>query len=421
MNRKSLNENTGVRETTGAELASPLFASLRQETLISRLAQEMRYALYELSQRPSAYLKTAFFPPSIRQWLPVRLAREIASEISHPLAFISGTLSIDKSDARYYARVLSVVAVVFLIQVGIGSYLIYTAVISPFSSFRLVSKPYRQLEEVVMLKSLPNPERRIRPASEAQPMTLEEIEERERKRREEAARRERRRAEREKAERERIAREHAEREKTEREKAEKEKAAQQAASQPATEQSKPTKASATEFGEINEAPLKEIVGKVYQQYKAGGLDIDVMNFTVMAAFEIEPDGSLSQVRIIESSGSKIIDMQARAILHAISESHALSPIADLTSNTIRLEMTEKVVQLTIMGFAPSETEAKNKASNLNLVLSIARMAQQSKSPDTAELLSMVNIISDNKRIYAKMMTSRERASQMMRARFGGSQ
>jgi hypothetical protein len=45
------------------------------------------------------------------------------------------------------------------------------------------------------------------------------------------------------------------------------------------------------------------------------------------------------------------------------------------------------------------------------------MTQQSKSPETAELLSLVKVKSDNNRIDAEMMVSRARASEMMRARF----
>ncbi|HVF92209.1 MAG TPA: hypothetical protein VNH22_19240, partial [Blastocatellia bacterium] len=71
----------------------------------------------------------------------------------------------------------------------------------------------------------------------------------------------------------------------------------------------------------------------------------------------------------------------------------------------------------ITGFAPSATEANTQAGALNLLLYAARMTQQSKSPETAELLSLVKVKSDNNRIDAEMMVSRARASEMMRARF----
>jgi len=370
------------------------------------MRQEFADAARELARGPSAYLRSAFLPDRLASWLPSRLAREAAGSLamlaSRPAAFIRNLFIFDIVSARLFIILGSLlVAGIVIFEV-----LTYVSVLSPYSSFRLVSRKYNEYKEPVMLGPLRYPPQMLRgPASAEKTMTLEEIREREEKRREEAARRAR-----EKAERERLAKEKAEKERE----AELARASEKKEAEASSGEGKPGE---MKFGEINEAPIRDIVSRTYEKYKAGQLDIPAMDFTVMAGFEIEKDGSLSQVRLIKRSGSEIIDREALAILHAISESHALSPIAHLTSNTIRFDLDSKTARLTITGFAPSAKEASSQAGALNLLLYAARLTQQSKSPETAELLSLVKVKPDNNRIDAEMVVSRARASEMMRTRF----
>lgn len=373
------------------------------------MREEFSDAARELARGPSAYLKAALLPERLASWFPSRLAREVASALAdfaaRPAAFVRGLFDFDQVSAR----LLIIFGCLVIFGVVAREVLTYTTLLTPYSSFRIVSRRYREYKEPVMVGPLYYPPQMLRgPASTEKALTLEEIREREEKRREEAARRER-----EKAERERLAKE----------KAEKEKEAALASAAENKEGEKTEPASGDEspaemkFGEINEAPIKDIVSRTYAKYKAGQLDIPTMDFTIMMGFEIDKDGSLSQIKMIKSSGSEIIDREARAILHAISESHALSPIAHLTSNTVRFDLDSKTARLTITGFAPSAKEASTQAGALNLLLYAARLTQQSKSPETAELLSLVKVKPDNNRIDAQMVVSRARASEMMRARF----
>ena len=52
-----------------------------------------------------------------------------------------------------------------------------------------------------------------------------------------------------------------------------------------------TKPTPTEFGEINEAPIKDLVAEVYSLYTAGMLDVNVTKLSVMVAFKIEKDAN----------------------------------------------------------------------------------------------------------------------------------
>ncbi len=370
-----------------------IFSSLPDSTLVSRLARELTFTVRELARGPAHYLKVAFIPESADDWLSLRLARELKDTLlafgTHPIAFIDGLFLSSPSGMKPRRWLPFVLALSVLAHFSLSLYLIYSAVFAPYSGFRTVNKPYKPYEEVTLM-AVPPPRKARGPALD-QAETLEEVRKRDR----------------EKAERERKKKE-----------AEKEKEPDPPEAKKDEAEKADGGSSTTEFGEINVAPIKDIVGRVYAQYKEGKMDLAEMNFTITAAFEIERDGSLSGIRIIQSSGSKVIDEQARAILHAISESHALSPIHELSSNSIRLELDQKIARLTITGFAPSENEARDKVGTLKAAIWLAYLAQKSKDAQAAELLSLLKINNDSKRIDAVMMVSRARATEMMRARFG---
>jgi hypothetical protein len=157
------------------------------------------------------------------------------------------------------------------------------------------------------------------------------------------------------------------------------------------------------------------VATLYQLFQAGGLDIPEMKFSVMAGFKVEPDGSLSNIHIIRKSESKIIDAKALEILWKIGESHALGPVADLTSATISLDVTDDLARLRVTAFAPTPEIAKAKADLLKLLF--FGLQWKEKSPDVAQLLKLITVKSDGKRVDTDLIVPRAKAAEMMRARF----
>jgi hypothetical protein len=153
---------------------------------------------------------------------------------------------------------------------------------------------------------------------------------------------------------------------------------------------------------------------LYELYEAGGLDLQ-KEFSLMAAFKVEPDGSLSNIRIVRASPNKLVDQKALEILWNIGESHALGPVSDLSSATISLDLTENTARLRITAFAPTPEIAKAKADLLNVLFWALRMKEKSK--DIGQLLSMIKVKSDGKRVDTDLNVPREKAAEMMRARF----
>ncbi|MFY9608482.1 MAG: hypothetical protein WAU45_07695 [Blastocatellia bacterium] len=355
----------------------------------------------------AAYSRAAFLPDRIWDSFPLRLVTEIGAAFAHPLEVVAGARLTDEIDRKRRRRFIPVLAASAAVHGALLVYLIYLAVFSAFANLDVVNREYRKFDPSILTVHLKYPANMLKAPQGDKTLTIEEIRERAKKRREEMARR-REREEKEKAERERIEKERAEKEKKE--------AEQKAAELAAKEKAKPT----TEFGEINEAPIKDMVGEVYSLFQTGSLEVN-LPLNVMAVFKIEKDGSLSGIRIARSSKNKLLDEKAAQILWMIGESHALGPIADLSSGSVELDLTENTSRLTVTAFAKTPEAAKAKADLLNFLFAVMKVARKKDSPDVAELLSMLKVTSDNKRVDARLSVSRARATQLMNARFGTKQ
>ena len=414
-----------------------LFSPLPHTTLAGRLARALGDTVDELRNSPASYVKIALSLESSNNWIVARLLKGIgeavAMDVLHPIqllknsrmsdsatvlalnhstlsvgqfvdgTFIASALTQPLLTAKRRRRLRPVLASSAFVHSFLIVYLLYIAIVSPYAGIRVVNKPYTPFDPT-MLGPLYYPPGIFKPKVPNETLSLEEIRARAKKRQEELAR------QREKAEREKEERERAEREKAEKER--------QIAEAKAAEEKKSADAKPGGAFEFNEAALKDVVGKIYQLYQAGGIDLDLSNFSVTLGFKIEPDGSISNIKPLKSSGSRVVDQKAADVLWTIGESKALGPLSTLTSNSIRLDLNEQIARLTITGFAPTADEAKRKANDLNGLFFMLRMLQKGKNPDVAELLAMAWIKSDNKRIDANLTVSRERAAQLMRTKFG---
>ena len=421
-----------------------IFTIIEQEMFAPHIARSLRDSLSEVAKSPSFFLQTAFFGGSAKNWLPVRMFAAIGAGLtdlfSHPLrslrvafsgdamalgyinstaeataAFTTNTYSTDKKirRSRLFKPMLIASMAVHFVGVVIALYLIY---IAPYAGLTVVNRPYRPYDDK-LIAVVPAGGPKLNQGALDKTMSLEEIQERERKRREASERRKREEEERRKREEERRKRE--EEERIAKEKAEQEAKDKAASGQPvAGEQAAAEK---PKFGEINEAPIKDILSKVYALHQVGFVNVDTKNLTMMFSFKVEKDGSITNIKTVKSSGNNLVDKYAKEILWNLGESHALSPLHVLTSNTIALDLTDKIARLSITGFAPNESEANMLAKNLNLLFTLMRMKRKSDSPDVAELLSHMKVTNTNKRVDANLSISNERAGELMKAKFGKSQ
>src|SRR6266404_484659 len=360
--------------------------------LAERLARVLGDTLRELGGGPSSYLRAAFLPDRIEDWFPIKFTRLVGASLAHPAETIKGAFAIDPLEAKHRRRFRPILATAAVVYLGLGLYVSYLAFFSQFAHLRVVNKAYKKFDPDTVLARLYYPPQMLHPAQNGPAMTIEEI---------------RARAEKHKRELE-LAREKAEKERKEKEEAER-KAAEEAAKVAA--QNKPS--SETKFGEINIAPIRDTVGNLYKLFEAGGLDIPEVKFSVMAGFKVMPDGSFENIRIIKSSGSKIIDRNALEILSNIGESRALGPVSNLTSSTISLEITEDVARIRIMAFAPTPEIAKEKAGLLNALFWALRMKE--KSPELGQLLKLIKVSPDGNRVDTDLIVPRAKAAEMFRA------
>lgn len=192
-------------------------------------------------------------------------------------------------------------------------------------------------------------------------------------------------------------------------KREEEQKAQQAKNEPPPKPSPtPNDSYPGGFGKINTAPIKDQVAQLYEAKKAGKLVLPEGKLKVGVAGQIKPDGSVVDYRVIVSSGNPEIDRAALAILAAVSESHALGPLHQLTSLTMILDIDQQA-QLSVAGFSESERAAADITNLANLAIMYARMR---KADDAAAMaiINNVKVTHTGQRVQANIIMPRQTAS-----------
>jgi len=362
--------------------------------LITRLGRAFSETFHEISSGPLAYLRAAFLPDRIEESFWFRLGRLISASFAHPVEALRGAVAGSEIEIKWRRRLFPILAASAGVHGALVVYLVYLAFFSPYANMRVVDNPNYKKFDPKMLEHLYYPPQIIRMAQipQGNAMTIDEIKARAEKHKQELA----------------LAREKAERERKEKEEADR-KAAEEAAKLAAEKKS----SGPTQFGEINIAPIKDIVANLSKLFEEGGLDIPEMKFSVMAGFKVMPDGSFENIKILESSKSKIIDRNAMEILSNIGESKALGPVSNLSSATISLQVTDDLARIRIMAFAPTPEIAKEKADLLNVLFWALRMKE--KSPDLGQLLKLIKVKNEGKRVDTDLMVPRAQAAQMFRA------
>jgi len=386
--------NTQYETAPGAGSAERIFWLMPMPGLAARLGRALSDTPRDLSVGVFWYLRAALFPERIADWFWFRTARLVGGSFAHPKETLAGIVAPDNTGFKKRRWFVPVLATSAALHGALILYLVYLAFFSAFAHVQVVNKAYRKFDANALLDKLYYPPQILQMAPRGNSMSLDEIRAAAEKRKEELARAK------EKADKERKAKEEVER-----------KQAEEAAKLAA--QNKP--APPTKFGEINEAPIKDTVGKLYELYQAGGLDVPDMKMSMMAGFKVEPDGSLSNIRMIKKSPSKLVDAKALEILWNIGESHALGPVSDLSSATISLDITDDIARLRITAFAPTPEIAKARSDLLNVLFWALRMKE--KSPDISQLLSLIKVKSDGKRVDTDLIVPRAKAAEMLRARF----
>ncbi|HJQ22492.1 MAG TPA: hypothetical protein VKA60_01165 [Blastocatellia bacterium] len=413
--------------TRAIEDESALFAPLPQPPFAARLWRALTDAAREFARGPLVFLRRAFLPEHMGDWLPARFGKALAWFAAHPLAVLGGLWQreripvgfINPRAARSASFVVNASAPTVAklrawdrfvpVLVGSGAahgaliillvYLTIRNMLAPFTDVKIVNQPYRPFTEDQIAQLYARKITQPKPTDQV--LSLEELRERERKRREELERRRKEEEERLKAEREKAEREA----KAAEEKAKAEAAAKEASNGP------------MQFGTINEAAIKDMIAKMFESYKNG--ELDAGNYAVRLGFRINCDGSMPResIRLLPWDKATPPDPKkenlAKQILWLIGESHAVGSLCQFSSNSIDFEMNDEITRLSITGFGPTPEWTNEKAMQLKtLFLGISLLKGNT---DTGQLAKLVKIHTTSKRLDLDLTISRERANEMMRA------
>lgn len=314
-------------------------------------------------------------------------------------------LDFDRSGFFYRHKLALAIFISLLFHISYFSWSFYQWIYSPFTDMSMVDDVYNNIKWIEiskLAKPLKYPANMLVLPGKVVPLDKikEELEKAEEKKRLEAKK---------KAE---------EAKKNKEKKEEKEQDPKENNEETAKNEVEPNKPTTTpKFGQINARPIREIMGKVYNIYKSGNLDIEKPFFSVTIGYEVDKDGSLYQVRIIRSSGSQQLDSAALNIASAISESHALLPLTALTANTATLELGQEKASFIIRGLASNTAIASDLAALFSQQVAGLRLLLSFKNPEAAILFNHLQISNKDNELIADMTMPRDEADKMMHRNF----
>jgi TonB family protein len=172
------------------------------------------------------------------------------------------------------------------------------------------------------------------------------------------------------------------------------------------------------FGRLDTHPIKQHVAVLWQAHEAGRLDVPDP-FSITAACKVNGDGSFSNVRIVESSGSAEFDRAALAILFEISSQRAFAPLSRLASVSVKLEVNAGAASFSLVGFAPDSAAASDMAGQYQTMISAARLFVS--NAQAKQLLANTSVNSELTRVSARVTISRAAAAKMMHEGFSGAE
>ncbi|MFN7949025.1 MAG: hypothetical protein U0Z53_26975 [Blastocatellia bacterium] len=164
------------------------------------------------------------------------------------------------------------------------------------------------------------------------------------------------------------------------------------------------------FGKINTRPIKEQIQRLYEAKKAGTLVYNENKLKIGVAGKINPDGSLSDYKVIIPSGNPDVDRAALAILEAVSESRALGPLYMLSSISMILEINDRA-ELRAVGFAPSEEMAAQLAQAATLMVLAAKL--RNEDPSAKDLIGNIKVSHTGQRVQAIVSMPRQVAAESL--------
>ena len=164
-------------------------------------------------------------------------------------------------------------------------------------------------------------------------------------------------------------------------------------------------------GAPNLVALRSLLLELYTKYDNGQVRAPEA-FSIAARFKIEPDGSLSGIRLTKSSGSADIDRDGMSVMRALSDSRILTPLSQLTTTSARLDVDKQSVSFVASGLAADAAEAQRTAGMLKSLLALFRASQAARNPAAAELLSLATSTSQDRKVMLQLAGPKSRFNEL---------
>src|ERR1700730_17067650 len=108
-----------------------------QPGVATRLARALADTMGEFGKAPLLYLRVAFLPDRLQDWLPFRVMTLAGASLSHPVDIVRGGVAPDAIDPKRRPLFLPILSLSAAVHGSLIVYLIYLAFFSAFAHVRL--------------------------------------------------------------------------------------------------------------------------------------------------------------------------------------------------------------------------------------------------------------------------------------------
>ena len=172
--------------------------------------------------------------------------------------------------------------------------------------------------------------------------------------------------------------------------------------------------SGMKFGKISGGSLRPHLENIYRAHSEGRIAVDTFKVTVSC--KAMPDGSLSGIKVVQSSGDPLIDETALNLIKEIGAMKALAPLSTLSSLSLTLDKSASSTKLTAVGFADDPDVTTDLANQLGGMKTLARFG--AKNQDQTTLIDNIDISQSGNRVSVSVGLGNGTAGDMMKRSFG---
>jgi hypothetical protein len=163
-------------------------------------------------------------------------------------------------------------------------------------------------------------------------------------------------------------------------------------------------------GTVNKKPFLDLLARAREMKEKGELSLEGA-IQMTAEGTLNPDGSLSNVKVIKKAGDPKLEELAKELINALSQSHVLSFLTDVKHLTLDITLDDQNLTASARTSVSTETFAKEMANGYSGMLVIQRIRKSGR--DEGEIWKNTTVSAKGKDVIISFQMPRSTAGAML--------